>query len=578
MLRRLSTTFFLFGCLLFLPLLSARPNVIVFLSDDQGWGDLSHSGNRDLKTPKIDSIADDGASFDHFFVCPVCSPTRAEFLTGRYFPRSNVYSTSAGGERMDLDETTIADLFRKEGYATAAFGKWHNGMQFPYHPNGRGFDHFYGFCSGHWGDYFSPMLEQNGRIVKGEGFCIDDFTGKALTFMEESVNEKKPFFAYLPYNTPHSPMQVPDSYWERFADKKLTMKDGNNHLRCALAMCENLDFNVGRILKKLKDLKIDDNTIVVWFHDNGPNGPRWNGGLRGKKGSVDEGGCRSPLFIKWPDQIPAGTTIDRIASARDLLPTLCELAGIKARPEKPLDGKSLVPLLKNSKAVWDDRVFINQWDSRFSVRSQTHRLDQKGRLYEMTTDLSQQKPVKDAAVKKELEKALQQYQKDLLPGYGKAHENRPFVIAHPGSPMTQLPARDATASGQIKRSNRFPNDSYFLNWTRVEDQITWDVLSGDSGEYAVTIYHAAASSGAKMRLGFQGEALDFTIAAAHDVPVVGKAEDRFTRMESYTKDWKALKAGTITLEKGRGTMTLKAVEIPGKEALELRLITLEKVR
>ena len=136
--------------LLILSNLSAdsRPNVIVFLSDDQGWGDLSHSGNMDLKTPNIDSLARDGVSFDRFFVCPVCSPTRAEFLTGRYHPRSNVYSTSAGGERMDLDELTIADIFKKSGYRTGAFGKWHNGMQFPYHPNGRGFDEFYGFCSG----------------------------------------------------------------------------------------------------------------------------------------------------------------------------------------------------------------------------------------------------------------------------------------------------------------------------------------------------------------------------------------------------------------------------------------------
>ena len=250
----------------------SRPNVVVFLSDDQGWGDLSHSGNKDLKTPHIDSLAREGVSFDRFFVCPVCSPTRAEFLTGRYHPRSNVYSTSAGGERMDLDETTIADLFQKAGYATGAFGKWHNGMQFPYHPNGRGFDEFYGFCSGHWGNYFSPMLERNGEIVKGEGFCIDDFTSQAMTFMEKSKAAGKPFFSYLPYNTPHSPMQVPDAYWERFAKKKLTMKQGDLHLRCALAMCENLDDNVGRILSKLEDLKIAQNTIVVWFHDNGPNG------------------------------------------------------------------------------------------------------------------------------------------------------------------------------------------------------------------------------------------------------------------------------------------------------------------
>lgn len=557
---------------------ATRPNVVVFLSDDQGWGDLSHSGNRDLETPHIDSLARDGASFDHFFVCPLCSPTRAEFLTGRYFPRSNVYSTSAGGERMNLDETTIAELFRREGYTTGAFGKWHNGMQFPYHPNGRGFVQFYGFCSGHWGDYFSPMLERNGRIVKGNGFCIDDFTTQAIAFMEDSVRKKQPFFAYLPYNTPHSPMQVPEKYWQRFADKKLAMKDGDNHLRCALAMCENLDFNVGRVLEKLDALKIAENTIVVWFHDNGPNGFRWNGSMRGKKGSVDEGGCRSPLFIKWPGQLAPGTRIEKIASARDLLPTLCELAGIKGRPQKPLDGRSLVPLLKNPKAKWDDRIFINHWGKRFSVRSQTYRLDEKGRLYDMTMDPSQQNPIENPEVEKELEKARQQYQDHLLPGYGRAHENRPFMIAHPDSPLTQLPARDATASGQIKRSSIHPNDSYFLEWTRIEDKITWDAIAGGEGEFAVTVYHAAASSGAKLRLSFQSESLDFTVPSAHDVPIEGKIEDRSPRTESYTKDWKPLQAGTLKLKKGRGTMTLEALEIPGKEALEVRLITLEKLR
>ena len=131
-----------------------RPNIVILLSDDQGWGDLSVSGNTNLHTPNIDKIAKSGALFDRFYVQPVCSPTRAELLTGRYHPRMGVRSTSEGGERFNLDETTLADAFKKAGYATAAFGKWHSGMQYPYHPNGRGFEEFYGYCSGHWGDYF----------------------------------------------------------------------------------------------------------------------------------------------------------------------------------------------------------------------------------------------------------------------------------------------------------------------------------------------------------------------------------------------------------------------------------------
>jgi arylsulfatase A-like enzyme len=307
-----------------------RPNVLVILTDDQGWGDLSLHGNRNLSTPNIDRLAADGAAFDRFFVCPVCSPTRAEFLTGRYHPRSGVTSTSAGGERMNLDERTIGDTFREAGYATAAYGKWHNGMQYPYHPNGRGFDDFYGFCSGHWGDYFDPPLEHNGRIVQGQGFMVDDFTDHAMRFIEE--HKDRPFFVYLPLNTPHSPMQVPDRWWNKFQDMKLRMphseaeRKNELHTRAALAMCENIDWNVGRILSKLDELKLAGKTSVIYFCDNGPNGARWNGGMKGHKGSTDEGGVRSPLLIRWPGQIPAGKNVPQIAAAIDLLPTLAELA------------------------------------------------------------------------------------------------------------------------------------------------------------------------------------------------------------------------------------------------------------
>ena len=199
---------------------------------------------------------------------------------------------------MDVDEQTIADVFKSAGYTTAAFGKWHNGMQYPYHPNGRGFDYFYGFCSGHWGNYFDPMLERNGQLTTGKGFLVDDLTNNAIKFIEQ--HRKQPFFVYLPYNTPHSPMQVPDEFWNRFQEKELRMhhRDGEEkenplHLRAALAMCENIDWNVGRLLKKLDELDLTNDTIVVFFHDNGPNGARWNGEMKGRKGSTDEGGVRS---------------------------------------------------------------------------------------------------------------------------------------------------------------------------------------------------------------------------------------------------------------------------------------------
>ena len=368
-----------------------RPNVIIFLADDQGWGDLSVHGNANLSTPNIDLLAKEGARFNHFYVSPVCSPTRAEILTGRYHPRGGVYSTSAGGERLDTDEKTIAQVFQAAGYATAAYGKWHNGMQYPYHPNARGFDDFYGFCSGHWGDYFDPLLEHNGELTKGNGFIIDDLTDKALAFIE--AHAAGPFFLYVPYNTPHSPMQVPDRWWNKFKDFEPAMRHSEREdvqfTRAALAMCENIDWNVGRVMDKLKRLGLDENTIVIYLSDNGPNSWRWNGGMKGRKGSTDEGGVRAPFLIRWPGHIIAQREVGHIAAAIDLYPTLADLAGIDPHIEKPLDGISLKRLLVQPETNWKDRFIVSHWNGRTSVRSQRYRLDHEGKLYDMQGDPGQ---------------------------------------------------------------------------------------------------------------------------------------------------------------------------------------------
>lgn len=583
------TVFCLFTFTIGFFLEAAKPNVVVILTDDQGWGDLSLNGNRDLDTPNIDSLARDGAKFDRFFVCAVCSPTRAEFLTGRYHVRGGVYSTSAGGERLDLDELTIADTFKAGGYATGAFGKWHNGMQYPYHPNGRGFEEFYGFCSGHWGDYFSPPLEHNGRIVKGEGFCIDDFTSKAMAFMEKTHRAGKPFFAYLPYNTPHSPMQVPDRWWNKFKGKEIRFRNRDprrenlQHLRCALAMCENIDWNVGRLLKKLDQLGVAEDTIVLFFHDNGPNGVRWNGGMKGRKGSTDEGGVRSPLVVRWPARIPKGTFVKSIASVMDLLPTLAECAGIKVASQKLLDGRSLKPLLIGQEVQWPDRTIMNCWRGKVSARTQRYRLGHTGQLFDMVADPGQRKDIsKDQPkVAKQLRGEVEQWKKTVLTELGE--DSRPFVIAHPDSEWTQIPARDGTAHGGIKRSNKFPNCSYFYNWTSLDDKITWPVQVGASGKYEVTMHYALpkGDEGTAIQIsydmGHYASATAITLNKAHDVPVRGQENDRVKRMESYIKDFKPISMGMLNLKQGKGVLTLKALEIPGKTALEFRLLMLRRL-
>ncbi|MFH5833267.1 arylsulfatase [Halalkalibaculum sp. DA384] len=562
----------------------ALPNIVLIVTDDQGWGDLSIHGNVNIRTPNIDSLAYEGASFTNFYVQPVCSPTRAELLTGRYHPRSGVYSTSAGGERMDLDETTIAEVFQQAGYHTGVFGKWHNGMQYPYHPNGRGFDEFYGFASGHWGDYFSPkFLERNGRLVQGEGYIVNDLTDKALSFID--ANQDEPFFAYIPYNTPHSPMQVPDRWWNQFEGTELEMhhrdpeKEDPQFTRAALAMVENIDWNVGRLNRKLDRLGLKENTIVLYISDNGPNSWRWNGGMRGRKGSTDEGGVRSPLFVRWPGKIEAGKQVEEVAGAIDLMPTLADLAGIDMQTRQPVDGKSLKPLLLSEDPGWQDRLLFAHWRGRTSVRTGTYRLDHEGRLYDIRQDRGQRRDVSDQfpELAKSLRDTVARWEQQVIPEHPEAP--RPFPVGHPDFRYTQLPARDGAAHGNIERSNRFPNASFFTNWTSKQDSITWDVEVINDGKFTVDLYYTCRPEdvGSTISLSFGSHSVETVVGQPHDPPLEGMEHDRVERIESYVKDFKPLDMGTIELEKGRGTLTLKASEMPGDEVADVRLLMLTRI-
>ncbi|RMG69967.1 MAG: N-acetylgalactosamine 6-sulfate sulfatase [Bacteroidetes bacterium] len=562
---------------------SRPPNVVLILTDDQGWGDLSLHGNPNLSTPHIDRLAERGAQFEHFYVSAVCSPTRAEVLTGRYAVRGGVYSTSAGGERLDLDETTVALHFQRAGYRTAAFGKWHNGMQYPYHPNARGFEEFYGFCSGHWGNYIDPMLEHNGELVQGEGFLPDDLTTHAIDFIRQHQSE--PFFVYLPLNTPHSPMQMPDSVWAPFAGKTLTAthrdpeREDPDFTRAALALVENIDQNVGRLTTALDALGLTENTIVLFLSDNGPNSWRWNGGMKGRKGSVDEGGVRAPLLVQWPGTIPAGLRIPQLASALDLLPTLTDLAGIERSKSKPLDGHSLAPILRGDSTDWPDRLLINHWRGQTSVRSQRFRLDPEGKLFDMEADPGQSQDVSAAFPDphqqlRAAQAAFEQGPLTELP----PEDTRPFLVGHPDYDLFQLPTRDLVAHGGIQRSNRWPNCSYYTHWTSTDDSITLDLEVQAAGSFEVVAYYAcpAADTGATVTLNFGEQALRFRVSQPHEAQAYGDAYDRVPRGESLVKDWGRMRLGTLALPAGRGQLKLQASSIPGRQVMELRLLMLRR--
>ena len=566
---------------------SKRPNVIVILTDDQGWGDLSLHDNPNLSTPNIDAMARDGAEIDRFYVCAVCSPTRAEFLTGRYHTRMGVHSTSKGGERFNSDEQTIAEVFRDGGYATACYGKWHSGMQYPYHPNARGFDDYYGFCSGHWGNYYSPMLEHNGRIVKGEGFLVDDLTNHAMDFIAQHQDD--PFFVYLALNTPHSPMQVPDKYWNEFADKDLvpdTAKENARkqnlvHTRAALAMCENIDANVGRLMNYLKNNGLSKDTIVVYFSDNGPNGARFNAGMRGRKGSTFEGGLRSPCLIQYPREIKPGTRVTRIAGAIDLLPTLADFAGLDYQSPKPLDGKSIVPLLRGMSEGWKPRLIYSAWNQKATIRNERFRMQANGGLYDIvsdpgeTTDVTSQHP----KLAKRLSGLLDAWVEETQPRSSRDPETRPITLGHPDAEYTQMPARDAQPLGGIQRSNKFPNCTFMTNWTSPEDRITWDVDVQDEGKFEVQMYYAckADAVGSKLLLQLGDQKIEKRIEVAHDVPLVGGEQDRFERVEGYVRDWRPMTLGVIKMVPGKATLSLSASELTGKQVCEMRLLMFRRV-
>ena len=569
---------------------ATQPNVVILLADDAGWGDYSYNGNKQLATPHIDSIAQTGAHFNRFYVEPVCSPTRAELLTGRYHRRTGVYGVSTGQERMNLDEHTFAESFKAAGYVTGIFGKWHNGSQWPYHPLARGFDTFWGYTSGHWGEYFDAPLEHNGVMERTHGYIVDVLTDKAVQFIER--NKAKPFVCYVPFTTPHSPFSVPPADWARFKDMPISQQATNaqaeipDATRCALAMVENQDRNVGRILEKLKSLGLEENTIVVYFSDNGPNTARWNGGMKGVKASTDEGGVRSPLFVRWPSKIAAGTQVQNIASVIDLAPTLHALAGIKRVGEKPLDGRDLTPLLQRGlDADWAPRRIFNTWANHVSVRTQTHRLDNKGNLYDMVADPGQVTPIQDKepGLAKELSLAVVAWRQELDigpvgKGPGNAVDPRPLSIGYREFPATMLPARDGEPHGEMRRSSKAPNSSYFVNWTKTTDTATWNIEVVTAGTYVVTVDYTCplADAGSTVELTFEESRLRGKIVAGWDPPLLTGQDvvPRGEHGESIMKDFHSLKLGEIKLEPGKGELKLRAIDIPGKSVMDLRRLTL----
>ncbi len=356
-----------------------RPNIIILLADDQGYGDLGITGNPVFETPNIDAFAKESATMENFYVSPVCAPTRASLMTGRYNYRTGVTDTYIGGAMMFTEEVTIAEVLKDAGYATGMFGKWHLGDNYPMRPMDQGFEEALYLKGGGLAQpsdpfennrrYTDPILFHNGEKVHTKGFCTNVYYNYAINFMKQSLKEDKPFFAYIATNAPHGPFHdVPEDLKEYYLKKEKELasisfdkKPNIDKLAAIGAMITNIDQNVGRLMEELKKLGIDKNTIVIYMSDNGPNGNRYVGNMRGHKGNVTNGGIRSVFYMHWPAVFKGGEKSDIYAAHYDVMPTLLDAAGVKTPEGVKLDGRSFLPLLTNKEKDWKDRAIFVQW-------------------------------------------------------------------------------------------------------------------------------------------------------------------------------------------------------------------------
>ena len=353
-----------------------KPNIILIITDDQGYGDIGYNGNPHIKTPNLDLLATNSMRFNNFYVSPVCAPTRSSLLTGRYSLRTGVTDTYNGGAMMSNDEITLAEILKENNYQTGIFGKWHLGDNYPFRPTDQGFHESLIHLSGGIGQvgdftnyykgnrsYFDPILWHNNEQKKYEGYCSDIFTDEAIKFIEE--NKSNQFFCYLSFNAPHTPLQVPDKYYDLYKNvdpsvisesEKISMTEKNVlDAKRIYGMVTNIDDNVGKLVSKLKELNIDQNTILIFMTDNGPQQFRYVSNLRGLKSSVYNGGIKVPFYLSYPKIHDAGLDIDNFSAHIDVLPSLLDLCDIETPKNIKIDGKNF---LNKSR---EERSFFSYW-------------------------------------------------------------------------------------------------------------------------------------------------------------------------------------------------------------------------
>ena len=575
-----------------------EPNVLLIITDDQGYGDFSIHGNPHLQTPHIDKLAETGVRFDRFYVNSFCAPTRAALLTGRWPLRTGCHGVTHNREAMSPAEVTIAEALHPAGYRSACIGKWHNGEQYPFTPQGQGFDEFFGFNNGHWNNYFDAVLLRGAKHEATEGYITDVLTDEAMKLI--TANQAGPFFCYLSYNAPHSPYQVPDKYFDKFKSKGF-----DDTLAAFYGMCENIDDNVGRLLAHLASLQLADDTIVLFLTDNGGTAgvKTYNAGMRGSKTSVHEGGSRVPLFMRWPAAKWTPHVVKPIVSHIDLYPTLLDLCGVKAPVGPKLDGISLRRLLERTdSSAWPDRTLFthnpidesNKYPG--AVRTQKYRLvrEIKGpaggskaksndtsatrwQLYDMESDPGETKDI--AADHPDIVKQLSdQYDAWFADISRDALQRFPLPIGHTAHNPVELHAPQAYLDKPLTFANGpgFAND-WLTGWTDAKAKVWFDIEVATAGDYEIEIALAcpSADAGSRLRISVGSKSIETVVPAAPapEIPLPHRDEAGSARYRN--REWSILKAGTLRLPKGPAKLTMEPLTMPGAQVMDFKHVKLK---
>jgi len=576
---------------------NSSPNVILIVSDDQGYGDVGLHGNKDLRTPYLDRFAQEGVRVDRFYASPICSASRASILTGKYSHRTGVPYATRGGEVLRPRELTVAEVLKKAGYSTALVGKWHLGRYQKYGPLAQGFDDFFGFRDGMLANYRDAILEYNGTPVRSNGFITDVFTDEAIRFVETKRNN--PFFLYLAYNAPHIPLQVPQHFEDEYLKAGLP---GN--LSKLYGMITHLDASVGRLLQRLRELDLEDSTVVFFLSDNGmqkgnvahrvsPESrrleamwvgvDRFNAGLREQKGTVYEGGVRVPFFARWPGHFRTGKRVGSFAAHIDILPTILDLCRISDFDRSKLDGQSLASQLLGEEdrpvreslffwcdaAVFDNSPQVKYPRSTWAVRTGSWKLVKGTELYNLEQDPGEEHNVIHSHPKlaEKLRRSFDQWSQTLMPKEDLTRlpvpitgEDTPSFGSNMFAGGTVLELEWVNLHGDGLRYAYDKNiRDRITDWNRQDQYLSWNIDVEKEGTYEVILTYGCSpkDAGSRIRISGGGETIEGSLRATPATDV-----------------WREWKAGRLRLRGGTTTLEIRPLSVPGQLVMDLREVRL----